>query len=412
MYEVIKQKQNEKNNKVIIFSSFRNTLRYINQNLKNLGIRVEQVDGSVADEDRFEFRRRFMLDKDKQDAIDVLLFSEVGCEGLDYQYCDSMINYDLPWNPMRIEQRIGRIDRRGQKSDTVKIYNIITSGTIDAVIYDRCLSKIGVFEESIGDCSEILGDISEQIMQIMFNSELTDEERNFKIEKMADNEVMKIKEMQKLEQDEKTLFGFDLSNYIINKDVQYAENEWISSQSIKEMTEMYLNDFLGEGEYIRGKSELKSLRLASDKRQLLLNSLKEKPPTNNNNASKLWMAYLKSDKPNLSITFDSTYAKDNRETTFLTQMHPLVIQAAEYESNTFPCEIGITVVEDTLPKGDYEFLIYAWKYVGLRPDIKMITISENNYASDYLLGYLQYAPECEIDASKNNEKWESMDKLH
>ena len=412
MYEVIKQKQNEKNNKVIIFSSFRNTLRYINQNLKKRGIRVEQVDGSVADEDRFEFRRRFMLDKDKQDAIDVLLFSEVGCEGLDYQFCDSMINYDLPWNPMRIEQRIGRIDRRGQKSDTVKIYNIITSGTIDAVIYDRCLSKIGVFEESIGDCSEILGDISEQIMQIMFNSELTDEERNFKIEKMADNEVMKIKEMQKLEQDEKTLFGFDLSNYIINKDVQDAENEWISSQSIKEMTEMYLNDFLGEGEYIRGKSELKSLRLASDKRQLLLNSLKEKPPTNNNNASKLWMAYLKSDKPNLSITFDSTYAKDNRETTFLTQMHPLVIQAAEYESNTFPCEIGITVVEDTLPKGDYEFLIYAWKYVGLRPDIKMITISENNYASDYLLGYLQYASECEIDTSKYNEKWESMDKLH
>lgn len=291
MYEVIQQKQKEENNKVIIFSSFRNTLKYINKNLKKRGVRVGQVDGSVADEDRFEFRKRFMLDKEGKNAIDVLLFTEVGCEGLDYQFCDSMLNYDLPWNPMRIEQRIGRIDRRGQKSDTVKIYNIITEDTIDATIYNRCLSKIGVFEASIGDCSEILGDISEQILQIMFNSDLTDEERILKIEKMADNEVMKVQEMQKLEQDEKTLFGFDLSNYIMNKDVQDAESAWISAQSIKEMTDMYLIDYLGEGEYLRGKSELKSLRLAADKRQLLLNSLKMNPPINSNNASKLWMAY-------------------------------------------------------------------------------------------------------------------------
>lgn len=93
---------------------------------------------------------------------------------------------------MRIEQRIGRIDRRGQKIDTVKIYNMITEDTIDAVIYDRCLSKIGVFEESIGDCSEILGDISDQIFKIMFDFDLTDEERKMKIEKMADNEVMAV----------------------------------------------------------------------------------------------------------------------------------------------------------------------------------------------------------------------------
>jgi superfamily II DNA/RNA helicase len=97
MYEVIQQKQKEENNKVIIFSSFRNTLKYINKNLKKRGVRVGQVDGSVADEDRFEFRKRFMLDKEGKNAIDVLLFTEVGCEGLDYQFCDSMLNYDLPW---------------------------------------------------------------------------------------------------------------------------------------------------------------------------------------------------------------------------------------------------------------------------------------------------------------------------
>lgn len=124
---------------------------------------------------------------------------------------------------MRIEQRIGRIDRRGQKSDTVKIYNMITAETIDATVYERCLSKIGVFESSIGDCSEILGDISDQILKIMFDPELSEAERTSKIEQMADNEVKKVQEMRNLEQEEKSLYGFDLSNYIQNKDVQEAE---------------------------------------------------------------------------------------------------------------------------------------------------------------------------------------------
>lgn len=70
------------------------------------GFRVEQIDGSVKNDDRLDFRARFELPKDDPEAIDIMLFTEVGSEGLDYQFCDMMINYDLPWNPMRIEQRI------------------------------------------------------------------------------------------------------------------------------------------------------------------------------------------------------------------------------------------------------------------------------------------------------------------
>ena len=412
MLEVIRQKQTEDNNRVIIFSSFRHTLRYINKKLVENGIRVGQVDGSVSDEDRFKMRQRFLLEKDHKDAIDVLLFSEVGCEGLDYQFCDTMINYDLPWNPMRIEQRIGRIDRRGQKSDTVKIYNMITDDTIDSVIYNRCLSKIGVFEDSIGDCSEILGDITDQIMEIMFSSELTEEERHMKIEKMADNEVMRVQEMRKLEQDEKTLFGFDLSNYIADKDVQEAENEWISPESINNMVNVFMDDFLGKGEYLRGKQEIKTLRLSADKRQMLLNNLKELKIVNNNIASKLWNAYLKSDKQALSVTFDSATAKDNRDVAFYTQMHPFVVQAAQYESSKFPCEIGISVSSEDIPAGDYEFLIYAWRYVGLRPDIKLMAISENEYVQKNILSILQYASDVGVDAPAYESKWDDMDKLH
>ena len=412
LIEIIDQKQKEENNKVIIFSSFRHTLKYVFDHLRKRGFRVAQVDGSVPDEDRYKIRERFMLDRSDNRAIDVLLFSEVGCEGLDYQFCDTMINYDLPWNPMRIEQRIGRIDRRGQKSDTVKIYNMITSGTIDAVIYDRCLSKIGVFEASIGDCSKILGDISEKILNIMFEVNLTDEERKEKIEQLADNEVSKIKEMQRLEQEEKALFGFDLSQFIQSKDVQDAENEWINPQKISELVERFYENLLGDGEYILGKNEPKTLRLSSDKRLKLLDDIKKMDIPNNNTAYKKWIGYLKGDKPTTQITFDPVCAKNNRETHFFTQMHPAVLQAAKHECKNFPCVIGLSVSDENIPKGEYDFLIYVWKYVGLHPDIKLMPVCENEKIQGNILSMLQYASEKDFIDSDHESNWSKMEKIH
>ena len=412
LYEIIDKKQSEENNRVIIFSSFRNTLKYIRENLKKKGYRVAQVDGSVPDEERFKIRSRFLLDRNDPGAIDVLLFSEVGCEGLDYQFCDTMVNYDLPWNPMRIEQRIGRIDRRGQTSSSVKIYNMITEGTIDAVIYDRCLSKIGVFEASIGDCSKILGDISEKIMQIMFSSDLSESERKEKIEQLADNDVSKIQEMRRLEQDEKSLFGFDLSQYIQSKEVQDAENKWINPDLICDLTEKFLNDFLGDNEYLLGKSEMKTLRISRENRIKLLENLRQQTSVINNISYKKWVAYLKGDKPSISITFDAACAKENPDALFFTQMHPAVVQASQYESKTFPCTIGVSVSNDELPKGEHEFLVYVWEYVGLKPDVKLVPISENESIQSFVFTALQEADEYNFSDAEFEQKWNEMDTTH
>ena len=238
--QIIREKQKSENNKIILFSTFRYTLYYIKRKLREAGFRVEQIDGSVKNDDRLDFRARFELPKDDPEAIDIMLFTEVGSEGLDYQFCDMMINYDLPWNPMRIEQRIGRIDRRGQGSEVVNIYNVITSDTVDADIYDRCLSRIGVFEGSIGECEEILGEIGRQIELIALDTSLTDAERKAKLEQMADNEVRKAQELNKLESEEKELFGFDLSNYTMSKEIQEAESPFLSARSIQHLVEMYL----------------------------------------------------------------------------------------------------------------------------------------------------------------------------
>ena len=135
------------NNKALAFSTFRHTLAYIEKHVADAGLRYGLVHGGVPDDQRAELRRRFALPKDAPEALDVLLSSEVGGEGLDFQFCDLLVNYDLPWNPMRIEQRIGRIDRYGQQSESVAIVNLVTPGTVRGHLrtlpdaYRRVLSR-------------------------------------------------------------------------------------------------------------------------------------------------------------------------------------------------------------------------------------------------------------------------------
>lgn len=93
-------------------------------------------------------------------------------------------------------------------------------------------------------------------------------------------------------------------------------------------------------------------------------------------------------------------------------MHPLVIQAAAYESNELPCEVGVSISTDELPAGDYEFLIYVWKYVGLRPDIRLVAVSENPIVQKNILSYIQYSSEYEYDDAGHETVWDAMDRLH
>ena len=101
-----------------------------------------------------------------KDGPSVLLSSEVGSEGIDLQFARMMFNYDLPWNPMRVEQRIGRIDRMGQKANRITIGHFVTTGTVDDKIINRLYQRVKMcFRESIGDLDEIFG---ESIQSVIF----------------------------------------------------------------------------------------------------------------------------------------------------------------------------------------------------------------------------------------------------
>ena len=409
--EVIQNKLGQDNNKVMIFSTFRHTLAYIKRKLRALNIRVEQVDGSVKDEDRRLLRERFSASKEEPTAIDVLLFTEVGSEGLDYQFCDMMINYDLPWNPMRIEQRIGRIDRRGQKSEVVNIYNVITTDTVDADIYERCLLRIGVFEQSIGECEEILHEIGTQVERIAVNTELTAEERRRKLEQIADNKVRKLQEMTRLEEEEKALFGFDLSGYTTSKEIQDAESPWLTQGSLQALVQRYLTARLGIGTYILGEGAVKTLRLNSDARKLIREDF-NKLPQSRSLVRKLWDVFLKGRVPMHPITFDSEAAEQNENAFFITAVHPLVKQAARYFASSETAYISLRYLSAELPAGDYPFSVYAWNYVGINPHFKLIPICAEDAIMRELNDIFYAAQTMENNGQTRSDLWKKVEERH
>ena len=148
-------------------------------------------------------------------SIQIMLSSEVGSEGLDMQFCNTMVNYDLPWNPMVVEQRIGRIDRFGQESPIVHIYNMIVKGSIQEDIYLRLLERIGIFHESIGEMEAILdpdieGDATKrgQSLQQLYSGmekeffckNLSREERQKKIDEIAQAYINEKENLKKIEE--------------------------------------------------------------------------------------------------------------------------------------------------------------------------------------------------------------------
>ncbi len=384
LLNTIQGKQDMENNKVMVFSSFRHTLTYLANRLISSGIRVGVVHGGVHDEERVKLRSRFMMDKTEKDAIDVLLFSEVGCEGLDYQFCDCMVNYDLPWNPQAIEQRIGRIDRNGQKSESVSIVNIITEDTIDCDIFDRCLSRIGVFNASIGDSEQILGDITKEIYNIAEQYILKPEERREKLQQLQDNQIRLIQEQQKMEDEKHTFFGLDLSENVIKKELQDATNIHLSAEAIEKLVETYLEKKLGDGSaYILGEGKAKTLRLNADNRRLLFEDYSNLPKQPNP-VYKQWDQYLNNSIPFEKITFDGEYAAEFGDVVFIMPTHPLVKQALKcFEDEPILCSLKVKT--DTLPIGEYPFIIYEWLYKGVKPDNKLQVVTLDDIPNKVLL---------------------------
>jgi len=137
----------------IVFTEFRATQRFIRWRLEQAGIATLGFDGSMSASKKEWIRQLF------RHGAQVLVSTEAGGEGLNFQFCRHVVNYDLPWNPMRLEQRIGRVHRLGQTRE-VHIHNLATRDTIEEYILYLLHEKLHMFQAVLGDVDAVLARLS------------------------------------------------------------------------------------------------------------------------------------------------------------------------------------------------------------------------------------------------------------
>jgi len=208
-----KVRENDPQLKFIVFTEFVETQAYIYDCLKNLGYEVALINGAMSALEKERQKEYF------QNQAQFLVSTDAGGEGINLQFCRIMINYDLPWNPMRLEQRIGRIDRIGQEHD-VKVINFQLKDTVEKRVRDVIEDKLNLVKEQFNDGEDKLADILSTLQE------------EFDFENIYINAVRKRKqddqELRKIAQD-----IFERAKAIIDKgELSLPFSEWEKERTV------------------------------------------------------------------------------------------------------------------------------------------------------------------------------------
>jgi len=358
--------------KVIVFSFFRRTLAYLERQLKANGYDVLQINGDIPPD-----QRAYAIDRFRSTpSIQVLLTSEVGAEGLDFQFCDTLMNYDLPWNPMRVEQRIGRIDRYGQKRDKIRIYSFFLEGTIEERILERLYERIGIFEDSIGDLEPILGPLSRELTKEIFTTELTPAEEVELAIRYADRVLHRRAEEQDLEARSSELLGQDaLIMQAIDETVKAGR--YISAAELRSAVAGFLaevglqarlEDGIGDGTAVLHHDG----RVTSRVQDVVTRERDVRPGTTD------FLAKLQK-SARIAVTFDGEVAMNSRRLELLNLRHPLVRTSIAHYQQGNRARTPIVdlvsqheVVRDAV--GTYTFGIFLVSISGAQSQTRIVSI--------------------------------------
>jgi SNF2 family DNA or RNA helicase len=349
--------------KIVIFSYFKATINYLNIRLSEQSINSIVLQSGVDKESALS---SFQNNKD----VNILLSTEVGSEGIDLQFAKYLINYDLPWNPMKIEQRIGRIDRIGQKSDKIKIINLFYDQTIDSRIYKKLYERLNIFQNTLGNLEVVLGEEIQNLANNILFEELTADEEEKRIEQTA-LAIERINfDNNKLEEEASSLIAHH--KYILESiEKAHKLNKWINDNDILLYVKNYLTyNYPGTFfKYIENKTNDKlfqidfSSQFLEDYEQFIeTNSIKNKKILYSNHTS---IHFLFTVKTYLKI-------KNNQEVVNIT--HPLIkfIYQKQKDSISYPA-LAIQMKESdfnsdllqNMNKGLYIFIIKKWWFKGL-----------------------------------------------
>jgi len=324
----------QKIQKAIVFSFFKKTLSYLEKKLIEKGLKIGKIDGDIEPEERYEIINQF-----KEGKFDILLSSEVGSEGLDMQFCNVIFNYDLPWNPMRIEQRIGRIDRIGQTAEKLFIFNMVVKGTIEDRIYNRLYDRLGIFEDSIGELEPILGDIQKNF-QVQDIVNMSEDELNQKLEIEEQSIIRRAKEIKEHSNDLDAMFNDDY-----NRDQKSLDNDSRKSFISKNCERLFIS-YLGDNgiQYKRQEDSTYSIKKEDSKKLYdLLTPLKYK---GNNATTKIQQKNALRELLNSSYKFSfDSLPKIKSNLNILTISSPIIKMIASESLSDFR---GVSVVSSNL----------------------------------------------------------------
>lgn len=358
--------------KVIVFSFFKRTLEYLHFKLTNEGISNVLIHGDVKLRDRQKRVRKFWSDS----TLTVLLSSEVGGEGLDLQIANVIFNYDLPWNPMRVEQRIGRVDRYGQLNEKIFIYNFSINGTIDDIILKRLYERIKVFERYIGDIEQILGSKINKLIHELFECRLTKEERQNKVDKVGENILREKQELEKFERESERFIGQD--EYFVREISNIRDTRrFITADEVQFLLENFIKIYDKKSTLKptkSGRNEVYILK-ASKEFQRLVYACAPDEHSKNEIVRKL------SNEHGIQLTFDSKEACKDDNLIFITIHSPIIKGIVEYitknqEKTLLPVS-KIELKSYNGLKGNYFLFVYLLELNGIKKQLKLVPILVN-----------------------------------
>ena len=359
------------NKKLIVFATFRKTLLYLKSKLEKEKIKCVLMYGDTKD-------RQNVIDQFRENSeIKVFLSSQVGTEGVDLQFCNAIVNYDLPWNPMVVEQRIGRIDRIGQKEEVIHIYTLVLRDTIEQQIHTRLLDRIQVFKESVGDLESILSEegspFEKSISSLeteLYGNKLTPEQRQKKIDDIAvaiENQKKTLNDIKNELTDSMVndIYFQNAINNIINNQQYITENEivffvrWIIREHLQSVLIHKKTDFVYELE-LPVNNKLVIQKFISENLDL----------QENKEISSNYFRFANRYRDNLviKVTFNQEYARENPGIEYINAYHPIIlaitnfIEKKNYHINQiFQYSISGTFVKEpeySIPVGDYMMCVY------------------------------------------------------
>jgi ERCC4-related helicase len=243
-------KRGDPSAKIVVFSEYRDTVEYLYEKLSEK-YRVAKIDGRMnADE-----RQRVLDESRKPDGPEIIVCTDAAGEGVDMQFANVEINYDLPWNPNRLEQRMGRIHRIGQKRN-VYYYNFVLDGTVDGLILSRVLEKIETIKAAMGEkVYDVIGRLitEEEIVSLYQELAKAPSDRWEPALKRIDGIIEERKRI--LEEVDMLLTGYRLDRSKL-EDMRKVVMNAVDKNEVKRFVETYLNRHGGKMEVIRPEEEV------------------------------------------------------------------------------------------------------------------------------------------------------------